>query len=161
MELWCRLLFYGGLIPIFLWLVNFHNILLHYVILVELNLLFELLSISLFLSFCLFIIFLLFRAVPAAYGNSWARGRIELQWLAYTTAHGSSRSWSHWERPRIEPTSLWILSWVHDPLPQWKLPLMSFPIIPCSVLFNILGCMWKHESSPYNYRTKAVITRNL
>ena len=37
----------------------------------------------------------------------------------YTTAHGNSRSLTHWARPRIKPTSSWIRVGVltHQPLP--------------------------------------------
>ena len=34
---------------------------------------------------------------------------LELQPPAYTTAHNNARSFTHWERPGIEPTSSWIL----------------------------------------------------
>ena len=69
-------------------------------------------------------LFLLFRAVPAAYGRSQARGwiRAELQLLAYftatamqdlsrdyTTAHGNMGSLTHWARPGIEPAFSWML----------------------------------------------------
>ena len=56
-------------------------------------------------------------AAPAAYGGSQARGWIgTIAASLYTTAHGNARSWTHWGRPRIEPTSSWTLCWVLNPL---------------------------------------------
>ena len=34
---------------------------------------------------------------------------VELELLAYTTAHGNTKSSTHWSRPGIEPTSSWIV----------------------------------------------------
>ena len=52
-----------------------------------------------------------------AYGSSQARGwigptpqgRIQATSVTYTTAHGNFGSLTHWSRPRIKPTSSWIL----------------------------------------------------
>ena len=71
--------------------------------------------------FYLFLYFLLFSATSAAYGGSQARGSnwscncqpmSELQqrqiWAAsasYITAHGNTRSLTHWARPGIEPVT--------------------------------------------------------
>ena len=68
--------------------------------------------------------FLLFRAAPAAYGGSHARGwiwaaaaslyhsqqhQIQAASVTYTTAHGYIRSLTHWARPGIKPATSWIL----------------------------------------------------
>ena len=65
--------------------------------------------------------FFSFRAAPAAYESSQARGWIGAPsaclhhiriWAApetYTTAQGSARSLTHWVRPRMEPTTSWLL----------------------------------------------------
>ena len=60
-----------------------------------------------------------FIAKHAAYGNSWAGGRIrvaaaglcQIQTMSvtYTTAHGNVGSLTHWARPGMEPAALWIL----------------------------------------------------
>ena len=62
----------------------------------------------LFFFFFLSFVFCLSRATPAAYGGSQARGQLELQLLAYTTATGTADpshvcdlhhiSWQHWIR---------------------------------------------------------------
>ena len=82
------------------------------------------------LVFCL----CFFRAAPAAYGGSQARGPIGALaaqpqqrqiWAAsttYTTAHTNSGSPTHWARARIEPTSSWILVGFISAVPQQELP---------------------------------------
>ena len=63
--------------------------------------------------FCLFVCLFVFRATPAAYGASQARGligataaglqhRIWAATVAYTTAHSNARSLTHWLRPGIK-----------------------------------------------------------
>ena len=75
-------------------------------------------------SFYYLFIYCLFRATPAAYGSSQARGwngtvatglhhshsnaGSELS-VSYTTAHGSAGSLIHWARPGIEPATSWML----------------------------------------------------
>ena len=70
-------------------------------------------------------VFCLFRAAPAVYGGSQARGLIgaaadsstpQPQWrgllavsVTYTTAHGNTGSSTHWVKPGIELASSWIL----------------------------------------------------
>ena len=49
-----------------------------------------------------FFFFFLFRAAPAAYGRSQARG-----WIRAAVAWGNVRSLTHWARPGIKPTSSW------------------------------------------------------
>ena len=76
--------------------------------------------------------FLLFRATPAVYGSSLARGRIRVAscwptpepqqhgiWapsVTYTTVHSSTRSLTHWMRPGIKPASSQTLCRVLNPL---------------------------------------------
>ena len=79
--------------------------------------------------FFFFFFFLSFsKAAPAAYGGSPARGLISAvspgrrpmpepqQWgiqatsVTHTTAHGNTRSLTHWERPGVEPTTSWFLA---------------------------------------------------
>ena len=75
----------------------------------------------------------LFRAAPTAYGTSQTRGQIgaatvgpmpqtqpqphQIQALSvnYTTAHGNARSLTHGARPKIEPTSSWMLVITAEP----------------------------------------------
>ena len=69
-------------------------------------------------------VFCLFRAVPVVYGGSQARGWIRAvaaglyyatatqdpsTSASYTTARDNAGSLTHWTRPRMEPTSSWIL----------------------------------------------------
>ena len=78
------------------------------------------------ITVCVFVfvcLFWFFRAAPAVYGGSQARGPIEsvttpyLQrdgvWatsVTYTTAHSTAGSLTHWGRPGIEPASSWMLA---------------------------------------------------
>ena len=60
--------------------------------------------------FCfVFCLFVFLRAASMAYGSSQARVGLELQLLAYTTAHGNAWSLTHWLGPKIEPASSWML----------------------------------------------------
>ena len=52
--------------------------------------------------FC-FVLFCYFRGTPTACGGCQARGQIGAASSTYTTAHGNTRSLTHWERPGIEP----------------------------------------------------------
>ena len=71
-----------------------------------------------------------FRATPAAYGGSQARGLIggsrrptpqpqksgiPAVSATYTTAHGNTRSLTHWSRPGIKPASSWMLVGFAEP----------------------------------------------
>ena len=88
------------------------------------------------LKFFYFLFFLLFRATPTAYVSTQARGRtgataaslqqpqqhqIRAECVTYPTAHGNSGSTTHWARPRIEPTSSWILVAFVSTVPQQEL----------------------------------------
>ena len=76
--------------------------------------------------FILFHLICLFRAAPATYGGSQARGQIGAEAASlhlshsdtgsepclsatYTIARGNAGSLTRWERPGIEPVSSWIL----------------------------------------------------
>ena len=95
--------------------------------------------------------FLLFRATPAAYGRSQARGgiggcqptpqpqqrRIRALSATYTTAHGNAGSLTRWVRPGIKPTaSLFIVRFVSaEPRREllkvynFNLEILSFKIV--------------------------------
>ena len=47
---------------------------------------------------------------------------VKLQLLAYTTAHSNAGFPTHWVRPGIKPTSLWILVRFVSTAPQQELP---------------------------------------
>ena len=99
--------------------------------------------------------FFLFRAAPAAYGGSQARGRIravvaglhhshsntgsEPHLPPYTTVHSNTGSSTHWTRPGIEPVSSWVhFHWtmMGSPLP---ILFMNFP--PCN-FGSMLAFLW-------------------
>ena len=52
--------------------------------------------------------------------------KLELQLLAYATAHSNARSLTHCSRPGTEPTSSWILVGCVTTKPQRELPLFNF-----------------------------------
>ena len=68
------------------------------------------------------------RATPAAYGSyrfATATAKpcqIQAESMTYTTAHGNTRSLTHWARPGIEPMSSRILVGFISTAPQWELP---------------------------------------
>ena len=78
--------------------------------------------------------FFLFRAAPAAYGSSWARGRtraasywstqrqIKAKSVTYNIACGNAGSLTHWVRPRIELASSWILVRFLTHWSKWEPP---------------------------------------
>ena len=59
--------------------------------------------------FVLFHFVLLFRATPAAYGSSWARGQIRAAAAGLCHHHRNAKSLTHWARPGIKPASSRIL----------------------------------------------------
>ena len=89
----------------------------------------------------LFFFFCIFRAAPAVYGGSQAKGRtgavaaslhhshsnhrIQAASATYATAHSNSRSLAHWARPGIEPTSSWMLVRFVSTEPWQELPYCS------------------------------------
>ena len=102
--------------------------------------------------FFFFFFFWLFRATPVAYGNSQDRNRIGAiapglsysHWptpqpqqrgiWTHTTAHGNASSWNHWARPRIEPTSSWVLigfvnHWAAKEIPKTHILEVSVKIL--------------------------------
>ena len=94
------------------------------------------------LIFILFIYFYLFRAAPAAYGDSQARGpigaiatglhhshsnsRSKLCLQPTPTAHGNAGSLTQWARPGIEPRSSWMLVRFASSEPWWNSCLELF-----------------------------------
>ena len=95
-----------------------------------------------------FFFFFFFRAAPMGYGNSPARDQIgtavvshshshsnlgpKLCLQPYTTAHGNTRSLTHWARPEIEPSSSWILVRFVTTEPWQELSWASFFIVDIS-----------------------------
>ena len=91
--------------------------------------------------FCLFV--LLFRATSIAYGGSQARGLnrscscrptpqaqqcgTRAKSATYTTAHGNTRSLTHWTRPGIQPTTSWLLVGFISNAPWWELQVCFKP----------------------------------
>ena len=73
----------------------------------------------------------LFRATPAAYGGSQARGRIRSTATGLHHSHGSAGSLTHWARPGIKPTTSWMLVRFVSAEPWWELlsPLFFFNIL--------------------------------
>ena len=84
-----------------------------------------------------FFFFFLFRATPAAYGGSQARGPIRAvaaglyhshsnvgsESATYTTAQGNAGSLTHWVRPGIKPETSWFLVRFVSSVPQKELLL--------------------------------------
>ena len=64
--------------------------------------------------------------------------RIQAASVNYTTAHGDARSWSHWARPGIEPTSSCILVGFVTAEPQWE--LTDICLFFNWVVFLLLSC---------------------
>ena len=69
---------------------------------------------------CIYVRIYIFKATPAAYASSQARGPLTAAAAGlhhshsnagstYTKAHGNAGSLTHWAGPEIEPTSSWIL----------------------------------------------------
>ena len=56
--------------------------------------------------------------------------RIQALSSTYTTAHGSTRSLTHWARPGIEPTTSWFLVRFVSAAPQWELPQRLTFVLP-------------------------------
>ena len=65
---------------------------------------------------------LFFRAVPASYGSSQARGGIGATAASLHHSHSSTGSLTHWVRSGIKPLSSWILVWFVTAAPQRKHP---------------------------------------
>ena len=98
------------------------------------------LSIRFFFFFFFFFFFLLLKAAPTIHGGSQARGRIELQLLAYTPAtatkdlsriydlhHNSQKCWilNPLSEAGMEPANSWFLVGFISAEPWWELPFQS------------------------------------
>ena len=78
--------------------------------------------------------------------------RIRAVSVTYTTAHGNTRSITHWVRPGIEPASSWILVGFISAEPQWELLICNFYIWPFLYLlknvysnsFNVFDFQFYH-----------------
>ena len=57
----------------------------------------------------LFFFFFLFRATPATYGSSPARGQVGATAAGLHHSHGNTGSLTHWVGPEIQPASSWFL----------------------------------------------------
>ena len=93
-------------------------------------------GVDFFLLLLFIYLFLLFRATPAAYESSQARGLVGAaaaglchshsnagNWATsatYTAACSNARSLTHWLRPGIKPASSWILVGFVTPELQWE-----------------------------------------
>ena len=82
----------------------------------------------------LLLLFCFFRAAPAAYGGSQARGPIRPTAAGLhhshshnrSEAHGNARSLTHWARPGNEPATSWFLVEFISTEPPWELLSSSF-----------------------------------
>ena len=101
-----------------------------------------------YLSFCLF------RATPAAYGGSQARGRIGTTAASLLYSHSNPRSELHlqstpqltqWARPGIKPTSSWILVGIFSAAPQWELLFNFLTKRPKYLFSNLLAILDSHQ----------------
>ena len=68
----------------------------------------------------------LFRATPAAYGSSQARGWIRATTASLHHSHSNVGSLAHWLRPGIETASSWILVGLITTKPWWELVIQHF-----------------------------------
>ena len=73
---------------------------------------------------CSFLSF--YRAAPAACGSSQTRGLIQAVAATYTTAHGNTRSLSHWISPGFVPATSWFLVGCVSSVPWQELHLPFF-----------------------------------
>ena len=76
---------------------------------------------------------------------------LELQLLAYVTAHGNARSLIHWARPGIKPTFSWLLVRFVSTVPQQELSIFFFKLpfyIICLVSYWVICFItyWFHVS---------------
>ena len=90
-----------------------------------------------FIAFFFFFFFFFFRAAPSTHGSSQARQsnescscrptpqpqqcRIQAVTATHTTAHGNTRSLTHWARPGIEPITSWFRVGFVSAVPWWEL----------------------------------------
>ena len=86
--------------------------------------------------FFFFFFFGLFRAAPVAYASSQARSQIGAG--AAGLCHSHTRSLTHWVRPGIKPTSLWILVRFITTEPPWELQGHTYLNTKAIVFFLLL-----------------------
>ena len=100
-----------------------------------------------------------FRAIPAAYESSWARGliriaaptpqpqqhQIQAESTTYTTGGSNTGSFTHWARPGIETATSWFLGGFVSASPWWELLcfliLQSQPALG-QVMWEEAGKQW-------------------
>ena len=72
----------------------------------------------------------------------------------YTTAHGNTRSLTHWVRPAIKPASSWILARFISTVPRWKLQTLFLKYLKLKMCLN--------ENTTENFwdRAEAMLRRN-
>ena len=73
-----------------------------------------------------FFFFGLFRAAPASYGSSEAKGQTGAADAGLHHSHSNARSLSHWARSGIDPASSGILAQLVSTEPQWELYVFSY-----------------------------------
>ena len=99
-------------------------------------------------------LFFLSMATPAAYGSFWARGRIGAaaaglchsysksgSQLHASTTYANARSFTHWLKPGIKPSFLWILvgcltHWDTTGMPSFSLTTLFLNYIKSSFLIT-------------------------
>ena len=119
-------------------------------------------SISIFSFFLFFLSFCRFRAAPAAYEGSQARGLIGAvtaglcqshtntrfePWAmseTYTTAHSNARALTHWAGPGIKPETSWFLVWFISTVPQWELLYFFLLWLFLRNLHSVFYCEWSN-----------------
>ena len=89
------------------------------------------------IDFFIIFVFCLFRAAPATYGSSQARGLIRALAAGLQHSHYNAGSLTHWGRPGIEPATSWFLVGFISAAPWWELHGWLF-MHPCWT-YLILG----------------------
>ena len=87
--------------------------------------------------------------------------------VTYTTAHGNTRSLTHWARPGIEPTTSWFLVRFVSVVPWWELLFINFSLycnhtILCDY-FRQGGqgrCLWARNRQKKSCFTFSVFSQN-
>ena len=78
------------------------------------------------LSLFFFFFFCFFRAAPASYRSSQAKGQTGAADAGLHHSHSNARSLSHWARSGIDPASSGILAQLVSTEPQWELYVFSY-----------------------------------
>ena len=76
--------------------------------------------------FCFILFFAVFRAAPAAYRGSQAKGLIGATAAGLHHSHSNVGSLTHWSRPGIEPSTSWFLVGFVSTAPWRELPWQEF-----------------------------------